>query len=121
VHVEEAAQSQQLLQIERHWKDVLDAMFAFVALMEPDGTITWMNRAARSVAGPVDAVGTNFTELYSFGHSPRLREQLAESVRRAAAGEVVKGELENRPSDDAAMASPSPSRPASTPAAGSSS
>ena len=94
---------QRLLQVERHWKDVLDAMFAFVALMEPDGTITWMNRAAEAVAGPDDAIGTNFTELSSFGHSPRLREQLAQSVGRAAMGEVVKGELENRPAEDAAM------------------
>ena len=102
--MDETPQSQQqLLQVERHWKDVLDAMFAFVALMEPDGTITWMNKAAQAVAGPVDAIGTNFTELHSFGHSPRLREQLAESVRRAAAGELVKGELENRPAEDAPM------------------
>ena len=40
----------------RHIKQVMDAVPQHMFILEPDGTLSFINRAAREYLGPIDAV-----------------------------------------------------------------
>src|SRR5271168_1454907 len=42
----------------RHIKQVMDAVPQHMFILEPDGTLSFINRAAREYLGPIDAVTT---------------------------------------------------------------
>ncbi|MGE3933055.1 MAG: ATP-binding protein [Rhodospirillaceae bacterium] len=87
---------------ERHLRDILDSMFAYVGLFATDGTVVEMNLAPLKAAGlrREDVVGRPFWDLYWWSHSPAAQAQLREAMRRAAAGEQVREDFVARVADD---------------------
>jgi PAS domain S-box-containing protein len=78
-----------LVRAERHLRSVIDALFAFVGVMTPDGILVEANRAALEAAGlhPQEVLGRPFHETYWWAHDPAVQEQLRQAVRRAAHGQ----------------------------------
>lgn len=86
---------------EAHLRRVLDAMFAFVGVMQTDGTMTEINRAVLDVSGITaeEVVGKKFWDCIWWLYSPEVQEQMRQAVAKAAAGEPsrfdVAGEVAN--------------------------
>ena len=75
---------------------VLDEMYQFVALLDVEGTLLEVNRAALEGAGIrlEDIRGKPFWEVRWWTVSQEIQEQQKEAVRRAAAGEFVRYDVE---------------------------
>jgi PAS domain S-box-containing protein len=86
-------------------KRVLDNLFAFVAILELDGTLIECNEAPLKAAGiSIDEVrGQKFWDTYWFSHSPVAQAELQAACARAALGEVSRYDVTIRGADDARM------------------
>jgi PAS domain S-box-containing protein len=75
---------------------VLDGMNQFVGLLDPDGTVIEINRAALETAGiRLDGIqGMAFWEVHWWGASEEARLLQRDSIRRAREGELVRCDLE---------------------------
>ncbi|WP_170162380.1 ATP-binding protein [Caldimonas tepidiphila] len=75
---------------------VLDEMYQFVALLDPQGTLLEVNRAALEGAGiRLDAIQDKpFWEARWWTVSQETQQQLRRAVERAAAGEFVRYDVE---------------------------
>jgi PAS domain S-box-containing protein len=75
---------------------VLDEMYQFVALLDVKGTLLEVNRAALEGAGIrlEDIQGKPFWEARWWTVSTEIQEQQQEAIRRAAAGEFVRYDVE---------------------------
>jgi PAS domain S-box-containing protein len=75
---------------------VLDEMYQFVALLDSEGTLLEVNRAALEGGGILleDIVGRPFWEARWWTVSEATQEELKAAVRRAAAGEFVRYDVE---------------------------
>ena len=75
--------------LESRFRDVLDALFAFVGFFSSDGIVLETNQAPLT-AGGLDrgqVVGRRFVELPWFAHSPEERARVGGAIARAARGE----------------------------------
>ncbi|HEX7037943.1 MAG TPA: ATP-binding protein, partial [Pseudomonadales bacterium] len=74
----------------------MDAMYEFVGVLDPQGTLLLTNPAALEGAGITDAdvVGKPFWECPWWTISEQTREELRAAVARAAAGEFVRYDVE---------------------------
>ncbi len=76
-------------------RGILDAMFAFVAVLTPDGNVVEVNdaplRAMRLSRASI--IGTPFIDAPGWAHSAAVREDVRQAIARAAAGESVRLEL----------------------------
>ncbi len=74
---------------ERHLRNVLDSLFAYVGVLTPDGILLEANKPALQDAGltPEDVIGKPFEEAYWWSHAPETQAQLRDAIQRAARGE----------------------------------
>ena len=80
---------------EARFRGIFNSTFQFMGLLT-DGTVLEINQTALSFAGlnPGDVLGKPFWETRWWGLSDDIRDQLKEAIRRAAAGEFVRYEVE---------------------------
>ncbi|UEM24738.1 response regulator (plasmid) [Skermanella mucosa] len=97
-----AERTEALAESERRFRTIFDSAFQFMALLTPDGTVEEVNQTAMawSRIGPEDIVGRPFWLAAPMRDDPALQAVVRDAVRRAAAGEVVRGEHEMRGAGD---------------------
>lgn len=101
--IEEQLRAEERLQAsEQHLRKVLDALFTFVGVMMPDGTLIEANRAALEAANlkPEDVIGKPFEQAYWWAYSSDVQQELREAIRRAAQGEIVRYDVPVRLAED---------------------
>jgi len=83
---------------ERMLRQVLDNVYAFVAVLDADGMLREVNRTAIEPAGlsREDVVGRPFHDCAWWSPEPSVRERVREAVRRAAAGATVRQDVPAR-------------------------
>jgi PAS domain S-box-containing protein len=81
---------------------VLDSMFAFVALVTPDGVLLEVNRAPLEAArlSKGEVIGTSFADSYWFSHSTDAQAAIRDALARVAGGETVRQDFEVRVATD---------------------
>tara|TARA_R110002126_G_C10488843_1_gene503066 strand:- start:6002 stop:8185 length:2184 start_codon:yes stop_codon:yes gene_type:complete len=79
-------------------RNVLDNLFAFVGVLEPDGTLVEANRAPLEAAGisAEDVIGKKFWDCYWWSYAPEIQEQLQDACARAREGELVRYDIKVR-------------------------
>lgn len=77
---------------ERHLRNILNNLFAFVGILTPDGTLIEANRTAlQSIDIPVEEIiGRQFADTYWWSYDAAVQDDLRTAVKRAAAGEAVR-------------------------------
>src|SRR5437868_5679435 len=75
--------------LETRFRDVLDALFAFVGFFSHDGIVLETNQAPLTASGlaRADVVGRRFVDLPWFSHSAEERGRVSAAIARAARGE----------------------------------
>jgi two-component system cell cycle sensor histidine kinase/response regulator CckA len=86
---------------EARLRHIIDSLSALVAVYSTDGVMLDVNEAALRAGGVsrADALGRRIDQTPWVAHSPAEGGRALEMVRRAAAGETVRGELEIRVAD----------------------
>lgn len=81
---------------ELRFRSIFDSVFELVVLLEPNGTVLEVNRAARELAGTCSdqLVGRPFWECPFWRASSAVQEELRAAIARAASGEFVRYEVE---------------------------
>jgi PAS domain S-box-containing protein len=81
---------------------VLDSLFSFVGVLEPDGTLIEANRSPLAAAGLTidDVRGKKFWDCYWWDYDDTVRRDLQLAVQRAAAGVEVRYDVPVRVADD---------------------
>lgn len=81
---------------------VLDSLFAFVGVLEPDGTLLEANEAPLAAAGLTlsDVRGKKFWDCFWWSYDPAIQAQLEDACARAAAGETVRYDVPVRVAAD---------------------
>jgi PAS domain S-box-containing protein len=89
---------QALAASEARLRSVLDNLFAFVGIMELDGTLIEANRAPLEGAGVTreQVLGRKVWETYWFDHDPAVMARIRETAERARLGETSRFDLEIR-------------------------
>lgn len=84
---------------------VLDNLFAFVGVLELDGTLSHANKAPLEAAGiDIDDVrGKKFWQTYWFSHDIALQEQIRGNIDRCRAGEVIRCDIQVMMADQKLM------------------
>ncbi len=92
---------QELERRERLFRAIFDQEFQFVGLLEPDGRIVEVNRAALDAGGAKrgEWVGRFLWDVSLWQQTPEERQRLIASVERAAQGEFVRFETTHRCAD----------------------
>lgn len=77
---------------------VLDTLYTFAGILDAEGKILEINRAALLVSGVKmeDVMGIPFHLAYWWSHSDEVRQKILDSVRRAQAGETVRFDVDAR-------------------------
>ncbi|HEY6476207.1 MAG TPA: PAS domain S-box protein [Polyangia bacterium] len=75
--------------LETRFRDVLDALFAFVGFFSQEGIVLETNQAPLAASGltRAEVVGRRFVDLPWFSHSADERARVSEAIARAARGE----------------------------------
>lgn len=79
-------------------RNILNNLFAFVGILETDGTLIEANRAPLEAAGLAasDVIGQNFWDCYWWNYSPEVQRELQEACSRARKGELVRYDVQVR-------------------------
>lgn len=77
---------------ERMLREVLDNLFAFVGVLDPDGRMIEANRAPLEAAGleRPDVLGRYFWDCAWWTHSPAMQERLKDTVARVRDGATLR-------------------------------
>ena len=88
----------QLRHSEHHLRRVLDSLYTFVGVMTPDGILIEANRTALDADNlqPEDVLGKPFAQDYWWSYSTQSQAQLNEAIKRAAAGETIRFDVQAR-------------------------
>src|SRR5579884_274008 len=91
-----AAERSSQRQFERQARIILDEMFQFVALLDVNGTLIDVNRAAADGGGLrlEEILNRPFWEVRWWQVSLETQKKLQEAIRRAASGEFVRYEVD---------------------------
>ena len=83
---------------EQRLRSILDNLFAFVGVLEPDGTLLEANRAPLEAAGIQieDVAGKKFWNCYWWNYAPEAQARLKQACERARTGETVRYDAEVR-------------------------
>ena len=83
---------------EQRLRDVLNNLFAFVGVLDPDGILIDANRAPLEAASLTaqDVIGKKFWDCYWWSYSPDAQGQLREACNRARARELVRYDVQVR-------------------------
>jgi PAS domain S-box-containing protein len=81
---------------------VLDNLYAFVGVMDLDGTLLQVNRAPLEAAGIAasDVIGRKFWECYWWSYAPEVQAQVKATYERALTGESVRYDVPVRMAGD---------------------
>ncbi len=102
--ISERKQAQELIrEREEFARGVLDNLLAFVGVLNPDGTLINTNQAPLQIASIAreDVIGKPFWECFWWSYSAGIQNQLRTAVERAAAGELVRYDVQVRVADEA--------------------
>ena len=79
-------------------RDVLNNLFAFVAVLLPDGTLMDANRAPLEAAAisVADVLGKKFWDCYWWSYSQEIQAQLQDWCNQAARGEIIRCDVQMR-------------------------
>lgn len=82
----------------RFLRRLIDNLFAFVGVLAPDGTLLEANQAPLDAAGisSDDVIGRKFWDARWWTVDVRTQQQLRDAIERAAAGEVVRYDVQVR-------------------------
>ncbi len=82
--------------------DVLDHLLTFVAVLDPDGTLQYVNRAALDASDVALAavIGLPFAETPWWRHDAAVQRRLREAIRKVARGETQRFDTQVRMSKD---------------------
>lgn len=102
---EERAAAARLAESEARLRRVLDNLFVFVGVLDPDGTLLEANRAPLEAAGLAvgEVRGRPFWECHWWSHDPGAQARLRAACARAAAGEASRYDVEVRMAGDSRM------------------
>jgi PAS domain S-box-containing protein len=80
---------QAVAQSERHLRQVLDNLFAFVGVLTPEGVLLEANRAPLEAAGISfdDVYGKRFEETSWWDYSPQIQAKIRRAIELSASGE----------------------------------
>jgi PAS domain S-box-containing protein len=83
---------------EERVRRVLDSLFAFVGMLDLEGTLCEVNRAPLERAGVslAEAIGKKFWDTYWWSYDHAVQERLKNAVRRALLGEIARYEEDVR-------------------------
>lgn len=86
----------------QHMREILDNLFAYVALLDLDGRIIEMNRAPLVRGGHAKeaVIGQYFFDTPWWSHDDQVRAQLIDAIAAARAGEVRRYDVLVRMGDD---------------------
>ncbi len=89
---------EQLRRSEQQLRLILDSLYSFVGVLTPDGTLIEANRTALEAANlqPEDVLGKPFAQAYWWSYSTESQTRLNDAIQRAAAGELVRYDVEIR-------------------------
>lgn len=81
---------------QKRFQAIFNSQYQFMGLMTPDGTLIEANETALNFGGlhASDVIGKPFWECYWWAISERSRNQLKESVSKAAKGEFIRYETD---------------------------
>jgi PAS domain S-box-containing protein len=90
---------------ESRLRRIIDAMFAFVGMLEPDGTLVEANEAPLRIAGlaRADVIGRAFWDCAWWTHDAAVRSRLIDAFQRAVGGEAVRYDTQIRIANDGRM------------------
>ena len=73
---------------EQHLRSVLDTLFAFVGVLNPEGVLLEANRAALHAASlmPNQVIGKPFADLYWWSYSHEVQSELLDAIGKAQTG-----------------------------------
>lgn len=96
---------QALADAEQFLRRVLDSLFTFVGVLDPEGTVLEANRAPLDAAGLSfdDVLGRKFWDCYWWNYDESVSTELRTAVAQAAAGESVRYDVPIRVAGDARM------------------
>ena len=77
-------------------QSLLDVMQTFVAILDSDGTLSFVNESPLRIAGlqAKDVIGKKFWDCFWFNYDPNIQALIQRSVQRAIKGENVNEELQ---------------------------
>ena len=83
---------------EERVRRILDGLFAFVGMLDADGTLREANRAPLERAGITldEVIGMKFWDTYWWSYDTGVQERLKDSVNRALLGEIVRSDEDVR-------------------------
>lgn len=86
---------------ERFLQGVLDSLIAFVAVLKPDGTVTYANRLCFEISGvqPDTVLGRHLAESFWFSYSQEVSARIRDAVDRARAGGQSRFDIRSRHAD----------------------
>ncbi len=95
----------QVRRSEDHLRRVLDSLYAFVGVLEPDGTLVASNRPPLELAGLSvgDVVGKKFWDAYWWNYSPESQAQLQSAIDQANKGQPMRYDAQVRMANDTRM------------------
>jgi PAS domain S-box-containing protein len=99
IDITERKQAEEVIRrSEQQVRRVLNSLFSFVGVLNPDGVLIEVNRTAVEAAAlqPEDVLGKPFEQTYWWSYSPEIQAQLLAAIERAAQGEVVRYDVEIR-------------------------
>ncbi|SMB97686.1 PAS domain S-box-containing protein [Deinococcus hopiensis KR-140] len=85
-----------LQESERRFRSIFDSQFQLIGLLDPEGRLIEANRTALEFAGtqPHEVIGQPFWAGPWWRHSEEGRQELRDALRRAAAGETVRYDVD---------------------------
>src|SRR5687768_16627572 len=83
---------------EKQVRNVIDNLFAFVGVLSSEGILLEANRTALNAASLAaeDVIGKDFAETYWWSYSEDVQNQVRNSIKKAAAGESVRYDVNVR-------------------------
>ncbi|MFV1997223.1 MAG: PAS domain S-box protein [Acidiferrobacterales bacterium] len=96
--------SKALSDIDQKFRFIFDQTYEMTGVLSPDGILLEINKTALTFGNLAesDVVGKKFWETAWFAHNPELQEQLHAAVEEAAAGKMVRFEMD-LPGPDGAL------------------
>ena len=90
------AREQALRESEKFFSGTLNDMLTFVAVLEPDGNVIFVNNTPLDVAGITlnDVKGKMFYDALWWQYSEQVRQQIKEDIKNCATGETLVHEIQ---------------------------
>ena len=88
---------------EQNVRNVIDNLFAYIAVLSPEGFVLEINRTALEMSQPLesaDIIGRHFAETVWWNYSEEVKHKFYDAIERAADGERVRFDTEMRVKND---------------------